>query len=476
MLNKCDNLSAKEKIRYFANNPCRATLINRGKNKASSIVKNGRLFQFETKDKNATAQCVIDIRAEHPLDGIDTRSVRLHLRMNYGLRISALPRWASLGIKVRQAAATQVMQFHKYREVAFTIVFSDGIQLSLTKRAINKKGVSSYAQKQIQRGLKVAGVQNSDQIYWFNLEAKADNEPNEAPFYHYHVHGVMLIPEHLSDIELEAALKKAGGKQVYFDNQVDQRDLWFDKGWHAYTSKQKAEMQHHTGDMAFGMSRGGAQLTQAHYLELKSRIKIIIQDSKNNKRIESLHHPVVKVITPCDSTGLDVYGNDSDYIRMLVRSDNPCSYPFVVPTNYYGKKVNGTFKNGLHTENISLIQKPNLFLASGASKRKSLQTHNITMRHHTQDLNALKHMLRSETDKPNAYARLDIAHKLWLAVKPSKRGVTLLATESGRLVMGVMFGGINKWTLVMGLWFIQNIVTTRLLELTGLPERKNRCW
>ncbi len=339
--------------------------------------------------------------------------------MNYGLPISALPRWASLGIKVRQAAATQAMKFHEYREVAFTIVFGDSIQLSLTKLAIKKKGVSAYAQKQIQRGLKVAGIENSDQIYWFNLEAKADDDPNEAPYYHYHVHGVMLIPKHLSDIELEAALKKAGGKQVYFDNQVDQRDLWFDNGWHAYTSKQKAEMQHHTGDMACGMSKACAQLTQAHYSELKSRINVIIQDSKNSNRIKSPCDTLVKVMTHHDPTGLDLYENTSVFPRWSNQSDSSCSYPFVGPITCYGEKLYNTFKNGLLKESILFCRKPNLFLVI-RDYGKSLHT-SIAMQHYPHDLNALKHMRRHETNKANADACLKATYKLWLATKPLKK-------------------------------------------------------
>ena len=49
-------------------------------------------------------------------------------------------------------------------------------------------------------------------------------------------------------------LKKGGGKEENFDNQVDRRNLDFAQGWGKYTTKQIAKMQAHTGDSCFAMS------------------------------------------------------------------------------------------------------------------------------------------------------------------------------------------------------------------------------
>ena len=292
MNDQFNTMSIEERIAFHAQNPSHATLSGRGKNKASANVKNGRNLLNEKFDKNAVSVGAIDLAEEYQIDEMTLPLVIGQLRRNYGLAVSSLPRWRDTGIKVRQAAANQAMLLNNSDNViAFTIVFSHRLQDSITKQASKKKGVTSLVSKILRRGFEAGGIATADQVFWFNLEAKPDknsDNPTKEPAYRlYHVHGVMVVPSGMSDDDFGAALKKAGGKEERFDNQINCRELWFAQGWGKYSAKQIAKMQAHTGDNCFGMSAACKAIGEQRYTEIKDTIDNLIKAENLAEKAEA---------------------------------------------------------------------------------------------------------------------------------------------------------------------------------------------
>ena len=251
-----------------------------GKNKAAASVKKGQKLASEDPDKNALSLCVVRLADEFSIGQIDTRLVLSTLKANYGLALSAMPRWRDAGLKVRLATSTSVMNKQHERVLAFTVVFSDRIQQTLTEKAKQSNGVSAYVNKKLRDGLKRSGLPLEQQVYWFTLEAKKESDPDYPPYYHYHVHGMIVVPEDWCESGMEAALKRAGGKDEHFDNQVDLCPVWFDHGWLNYVTKQTAEIQKHTQDDGYGMSTACKKASQAYYGQLKQYIGDLIRHQR----------------------------------------------------------------------------------------------------------------------------------------------------------------------------------------------------
>ena len=243
-----------------------------GKNKASASVKNGQKLASEDRDKNALSLCVVRLADEFDVEEIDGRLVISTLKANYGLALSSMSRWRDVGLKVRLATATSAMNKSHQRTVVFSVVFSDRIQQTLTRKAKQGKGVSAYVNKKLREGLKRSGLSLDQQVYWFTLEAKHGSDPDCPPYHHYHVHGMIVIPDVWSDGDMEKALKRVGGSEKHFDNQVDIRPLTFNEGWLNYVTKQTAEMQRHVNDKCYGMSGACKNLSQQLYAKLKGHI------------------------------------------------------------------------------------------------------------------------------------------------------------------------------------------------------------